>query len=57
MNAAYEISADLRKDRELSFHGGIDFIPTVRYSTEDARRALADAQRAVSVAAPAIGRQ
>ena len=28
--------ADLRKDRELSFYGDIDFIPTEHYSQEDA---------------------
>ena len=49
------ISADLRKDRELSFHGDIDFIPTEHYSEEDARRALANARRVVDVAATVIG--
>ena len=50
------ISARLRKDRELSFYGDIDFIPTEHYSREDAERALADARRVVSAAAAVIGR-
>ncbi len=42
-----EISSWLRKEREFSFYGDIDFIPTERYSLEDARKAIADAQFAV----------
>ena len=49
------ISAALRKDRELSFYGDIDFIPTEHYTEEDARRALAGARRVVDVAATVIG--
>ncbi|MCY4025686.1 MAG: HEPN domain-containing protein [Acidobacteria bacterium] len=51
------ISAALRKDRELSFYGDIDFIPTEHYSREDAERALADARRVVSVATAVIERE
>lgn len=37
------ISKWLRKEREFSFYGDIDFIPTEQYSEEDAARAAADA--------------
>ena len=50
------ISSDLRKDRELSFYGDIDFIPTEHYSKPDAERALAGARRVVEVAGQVIGR-
>ena len=49
------ISASLRKDRELSFYGDIDFIPTEHYSKQDAEHALADARRVVEVAEQVIG--
>ena len=45
-----EISGWLRKEREFSFYGDIDFIPTERYSREDAERALNDARRVVAAA-------
>jgi len=51
------ISAALRKDRELSFYGDIDFIPTEHYSRDDAERALAGARRVVTVAATVIGKR
>ena len=34
-----QISKALRKERELSFYGDIDFIPTEEYSLEDAVQA------------------
>lgn len=37
------ISRWLRKEREFSFYGDIDFIPTEQYSQQDADRAIADA--------------
>ena len=40
-----EISGWLRKERELSFYGDIDFIPTEQYVQADAERAI-DAERA-----------
>jgi HEPN domain-containing protein len=43
------ISKWLRKEREFPFYGDVDFIPTLEYTEEDARRARADAQRVVSV--------
>ena len=50
-----EVSAWLRENRELSFYGDDDFIPTERYTPEDARRAIDGARLAVSVAAAVIG--
>lgn len=38
-----KISKALRKERELSFYGDIDFIPTEEYTFNDARRAIKDA--------------
>ena len=42
-----DISAWLRKEREFSFYGDVDFIPTSQYSEADAARALADARYVV----------
>jgi hypothetical protein len=44
------ISRWLRKEREFSFYGDLDFIPTEQYSLEDARRAISDAQFVVDTA-------
>jgi len=49
-----EISARLRKEREFSFYGDIDFIPTEQYSREDAQRAIDEAQTTVEAAAEII---
>lgn len=49
-----EISTWLRKEREFSFYGDIDFIPTEQYSEADARRAMTDAEHVVRVAAQVI---
>ncbi|MCS7200120.1 MAG: HEPN domain-containing protein [Caldimicrobium sp.] len=35
-----KISRDLRKDRELSFYGALDWIPSKEYDLEDAQRAI-----------------
>jgi HEPN domain-containing protein len=43
------ISKWLRKEREFAFYGDVDFIPTLEYTQEDARRAREDARRVVSV--------
>jgi hypothetical protein len=48
--ALAHISKKLRKERELSFYGDIDFIPTEEYSGEDADQAREGAQLAVRVA-------
>lgn len=45
-----QISGWLRKEREFSFYGDIDFIPTEEYSRKDALKAIKDAQFVVSVA-------
>jgi HEPN domain-containing protein len=51
-----EISAWLRKEREFSFYGDIDFIPTEEYAESDALRAAGDAQFVVSAAESVIPR-
>ena len=38
-----KISKWLRKEREFSFYGDTDFIPTEEYAREDAERAIQDA--------------
>ena len=48
------ISAWLRKEREFSFYGDIDFIPTEEYFQADALRAMEDARMVVSVATTVI---
>jgi HEPN domain-containing protein len=45
-----EISRWLRKEREFSFYGEVDFVPTLEYAAEDAQRAMADAKTAVDAA-------
>lgn len=52
-----EISAWLRKEREFSFYGDIDFIPTERYTVGDARRAIEDANFVVEIARRSIERK
>lgn len=47
-------SAWLRKEREFSFYGDIDFIPTEHYERADADRAIHDAQQVVEVAVTAV---
>jgi hypothetical protein len=44
-----EISGWLRKEREFSFCGDVDFIPTEEYTRADALRAIEDARFVVSV--------
>ena len=43
------ISKWLRKERELSFYGDIDFTPTEEYGKRDAQRAIRDANSTVRV--------
>jgi HEPN domain-containing protein len=45
-----EISKSLRVDRELSFYGDIDFIPTEEYTRQDAEKAIADTSFVMEVA-------
>jgi HEPN domain-containing protein len=49
-----EASGWLRKEREFSFYGDIDFIPTEEYVQRDAERAIADAQWIVSISGSVI---
>lgn len=49
-----EISSYLRKEREISVYGDIDFIPTEGYSQGDAMKAIADAQFVVGLARQVI---
>ena len=49
-----EISSYLRKEREVSFYGDIDFIPTEKYSRDDGLRAIADAKFVVGIAEQVI---
>jgi HEPN domain-containing protein len=49
-----EISKRLRKERELSFYGDIDFIPTEEYRLEDAQEALEGANFIVEIARKVI---
>jgi HEPN domain-containing protein len=48
------ISSWLRKEREFSFYGDVDFIPTEEYFMEDAQRAIQDAQYVCAAAAKVI---
>ncbi len=48
------ISHWLRKEREFSFYGDVDFIPTEQYTQEDANRAKDDAQFVVETASRII---
>ncbi|MXZ71226.1 MAG: hypothetical protein F4Z04_06945 [Acidobacteria bacterium] len=50
-----DVSAWLRENRELSFYGDEGFVPTERYTREDAHRAIDGARLAVSTAAAVIG--
>ncbi|WP_018289759.1 HEPN domain-containing protein [Verrucomicrobium sp. 3C] len=50
------ISTRLRKERELSFYGDIDFIPTESYTREDAAQALREAGFVVTKAREAVPR-
>lgn len=45
-----EISKELRKDRELSFYGDLDFIPTEEYDVDDAKQARDGAYYVVETA-------
>jgi HEPN domain-containing protein len=49
-----DVSTWLRKEREFSFYGDIDFIPTEQYDANDAQRAIEDAKFTVSIAEKVI---
>ncbi len=44
-----QVSKRLRKERELSFYGADDFIPTEEYTLEDAEKAIAEAKFVLEV--------
>jgi hypothetical protein len=48
------ISKKLRKERELSFYGDIDFIPTEEYTVDDSREAMEGANFVVTIATKLI---
>jgi HEPN domain-containing protein len=45
----------LRKERELSLYGDVDFIPTERYTPDDGTRAIEDARFVLTVAERVVG--
>ncbi|MCL6611615.1 MAG: HEPN domain-containing protein [Peptococcaceae bacterium] len=49
LNEIKRISKRLRKERELSFYGAEDFIPTEEYGIEDADMAINDAEFVLKV--------
>lgn len=53
---AAEISARLRRERELAFYGDVDFIPTEQYTAADAERACEEAAWVVALATRVIER-
>jgi HEPN domain-containing protein len=47
---AARISKILRKERELSFYGEVDFVPSEEYTRDQAAQAIADARFVVDLA-------
>lgn len=56
LQALAAASKELRKEREFSFYGDIDFIPTDEYDAEDADTALGQARLAASCLGRLLGR-
>ncbi len=54
LQQAAQISKWFRKERELSFYGDIDFIPTEEYTEKDSDRAMGDARWLVGLATKSI---
>lgn len=54
LQRAATISKRLRRDRELSFYGDVDFIPTEAYTAADAKQAYDEAAWVVRLAAHVI---
>lgn len=48
------ISKRLRKERELSFYGDIDFLPDEEYTRDDALEAIAQAEYVVRIASEVV---
>ncbi|MFM8434371.1 MAG: HEPN domain-containing protein [Planctomycetia bacterium] len=57
LTALAEASKELRKEREFSFYGDIDFIPTDEYDADDAHTALGQATLAAACLGRLLGRQ
>ena len=55
LTALAEASKELCKEREFSFHGDIDFIPTDEYDAADADRALGQARLATACLGRLLG--
>lgn len=49
-----QISRELRRDRELSFYGTEDLVPSEFYREEDGRRALTDTRFVIETATAAL---
>ena len=56
LTALAEASKELRKEREFSFYGDIDFIPTDENDAEDADTALGQARLATACLGRLLGR-
>jgi hypothetical protein len=56
LQRAADISRRLRRERELSFYGDIDFIPTEEYSAADAERAYEEAAWVLELATEVVER-
>ena len=56
LTALAEASKELRKEREFSFYGDIDFIPTDEYDADDADTALGQARLATACLGRLLGR-
>ena len=56
LDRAAEISLRLRRERELAFHGDIDFVPSEQYTSADAARAYDEAAWILRLAEAVIGR-
>ena len=55
LTALAEASKELRKEREFSFYGDIDFIPTDEYDAADADTALGQARLATACLGHLLG--
>jgi len=56
LRALADASKELRKEREFSFYGDIDFIPTDEYDADDADSALGQARLATACLGRLLGR-
>lgn len=54
LKKAANISKALRKERELSFYGDIDFIPTEEYTIKDAQKAISNTEFVLKIARKVI---